>query len=175
MSDACAGRTSYSGVFTGFSSVFTLGLIVKEIGSSTSSSSETVKSKLRGQRHRSLPQVLEGVEKLKSRSWSYRQFQIGAYMYNYVNEQKFKTFRKWFLVDTYFLVLVWMYFHLFASSVSTLSEIFIWMNCVLCFILHMRSLWSLGFRLILCVCVDLNNWESNFLVRCVVTEAFPHS
>lgn len=26
-----------------------------------------------------------------------------------------------------------------------------------------------------CVCVDLNNWESNFLVRCVAVEMFPHS
>ena len=25
------------------------------------------------------------------------------------------------------------------------------------------------------VCVDLNNWESDFLIRCVVVEMFPHS
>ena len=61
------------------------------------------------------------------------------------------------------------------------SGIFIWMNCVLCFILHMGDK-PLVFRfqvnsvcVCVCVCVCVSNWESNFLVRYVVTEVFPHT
>lgn len=57
------------------------------------------------------------------------------------------------------------------------SGISIWMNCVLCFILHMGDK-PLVFRFqvnCVCVCVCINNWESNFLVRYVVTEVFPHT